>query len=69
VTVLLFGNIRADAAFPSFTVGAPVFISAATAGVLTSTELTSGQYQKIVGWATTADSIMVVPNPNWVKVA
>lgn len=31
-TMLLFGKIRADALFDTFTVGAPVYISAATAG-------------------------------------
>ena len=68
ITVMLIGSIRADAAFPALTVGAPVFISAATAGAITTTELTTGQYQKAIGWATSADSILLTGNPDWVKV-
>jgi len=68
VTVMIIGEVRADAQFPALTVGAPVFISAATGGAVTTTELTTGQYQKAIGWATTADSIMVTGNPDWVKV-
>jgi len=69
ITVMLIGSIRADAAFPALTVGAPVFISAATAGAVTSTELTTGQFQKAIGWAVDANTIILTGNPDWVKVA
>jgi hypothetical protein len=68
IKVALIGEVRADAAFPSFTVGAPVFISAATGGILTTTELTTGQYQKAIGWAKTANVVVLTGNPDWVKV-
>ena len=68
VTILIIGEARADAAFPALAVGMPVFISAATAGAVTTTELTTGQYQKCIGWATTANSVMVTGNADWVKV-
>jgi hypothetical protein len=68
VTVLISGHIRADAAFPALTVGAPVFIDPDTAGDVSTTELTTGEYQKCIGWATTANSIYLTGNPDWVKV-
>lgn len=68
VTIMLIGHIRADAAFPALTVGAPVFIDPDTSGDVTTTELTTGEYQKCIGWATTANSIFFCPNPDWVKV-
>lgn len=68
VTILIIGHIRADTAFPALTVGAPVFIDPDTAGDVTSTELTTGEYQKCLGWATTADSVFLTGNPDWVKV-
>ncbi len=68
VTIMLIGHIRADAAFPALTVGAPVFIDPDTAGDVTSTELTTGEFQKAIGWATTANTVFVTGNPDWVKV-
>ncbi len=68
ITVLIIGSVRADAAFPALTVGAPVFIDPDTAGDVSSTELTTGEFQKAIGWATTANTVMVTGNPDWVKV-
>ena len=50
------------------TIGAPVFISAATAGDMSLTELTTGQFQKVVGHVWSADEIAVNVSPDWVKV-
>jgi len=63
-TLLLYGKIRADDEFPAFTVGAPVFISAATAGLLTSTAPTGTTdfVVRLVGQATTADSLLFSPD-------
>lgn len=67
VKILLFGTIREDDW--SWTAGAPIFIDPDTAGSLTQTELTTGEYQKCVGWGHyTANEMLVVPNPDWVKV-
>ena len=57
--LLLYGKIRADDEFPTFTVGAPVFLSAATAGILSSTAPTGTTdfVVRIIGQATTADSL------------
>ena len=57
ITVLLHGIIRADAVFPTFTVGAQVFLSE-TAGDLTNTApSTADAVVRAVGFATTANEI------------
>jgi hypothetical protein len=66
--VLLWGIVRADTAFPSFTVGAPVYLST-TDGDLTSTAPTgSGDCVRIVGQAWTADELFFNPSPDWVEL-
>lgn len=68
--ILLIGMVRADTAFPSFTVGAPVFLDASTAGDLTSTVPTgSGNCIRAVGQAWTADELWFCPSPDWYKHA
>ena len=69
-TILLVGKVRADAVFPSFTVGAPVFISEATAGDLTSTApSTSTNIIRCVGQAASADELWFSPDGAWGTVA
>ncbi len=70
-TVLLTGKIRADAKFPAFTISAPIFISAATAGLLTSTRPTgtTGFIVRIVAHALTADEIYFNPDSTYIKLA
>ena len=67
-TILLFGFVRADAVFPSFTVGAPVFLSA-TDGDLTSTAPSgTGDCIRIVGQAWTADELWFSPSADWYEL-
>jgi len=70
-TALLMGKIRADAKFPSFTISAPVFISAATAGLLTSTAPTkaTNHVVRIVGHAGTGDELYVHPDSTYIEYA
>lgn len=70
-TLLLYGKIRADDEFPPFTVGAPVHISAATAGILASAAPTGTEdfVVRIVGEATTADSLFFNPDDGYVVLA
>ena len=50
-----------------FTVGAPLFISAATAGALTTTApAVAGQIVRAVGYASDANTIYFYPSPVWV---
>jgi hypothetical protein len=57
--ILLHGNIRADARFPTFTVGVPVYAST-TPGDVTATQPSgTDDVIRVVGHAATADSIDV----------
>lgn len=69
-TLLLYGKIRADDEFPAFTVGAPVHISAATAGLLASAAPTGTTdfVVRIVGKADTADSLFFSPDQAYVTL-
>ena len=62
--MLTYGKVRADTAFPTMTVAAPVFISAATAGDITSTAPTGTTdfVVRIIGSASTADSLFFNPD-------
>ena len=63
--ILLIGMVRADTAFPSFTVGAPVFLST-TDGDLSSTAPSgTGDIIRIVGQAWTADELWFCPSPDF----
>lgn len=70
-TALLMGKIRADAKFPTFTISAPVFISAATAGLLTSTAPTgtTNFVVRIVGHAGTGDELYFNPDNSYIELA
>lgn len=67
--ILLIGTVRADTAFPSFTVGAPIFVSE-TAGDLTNTAPTaSGACPKGLGHAITENEIFFNPDVLWTEHA
>lgn len=58
--IMLKGKIRADSLFPTFTVGAPVYIGA-TAGACVVTAPTAG-FIRVIGYGDTADSIYFNPD-------
>lgn len=65
-TILLNGIIRADAAFPTFTVNNPIYVSE-TAGAVTQTQPTTTDVViRIVGSALTTDEMYF--NPDWVWI-
>jgi len=61
--MLLYGKVRA-ATFPAFTVGAPVHISAATAGdvVVTAPTGTTDFVVRIIGQGCTAEDLLFCPD-------
>lgn len=64
-TILMFGNIRADAAFPTLTIGSAVYLST-TAGDITQTVLSGTDDVVIVlGKPLTADSMMFISPMDW----
>ena len=69
VTLMTHGIIKADAAFPPLTIGSAVYISAAAAGAIVVAEPTAADdVVRIVGFALTADEIMVTISPDHITV-
>lgn len=65
-TILLQGIIRADAAFPTFTVNNPVYISE-TAGAATQTQPTTTDVViRVIGFAITTDEMYFAPSPDYI---
>jgi len=68
--MLLIGNIR-SATLPALTIGAPVYISAATAGDVTVTAPTgtTGFVVRVVGYGISADDLYFNPENDWIVLA
>jgi hypothetical protein len=70
--MLLYGNIRANAKFPSFSpLSGQVYVSAASAGEVTSTAPTgtTNFVVRSVGRANTADELFFNPSEDYVELA
>lgn len=68
VTVLLYGKIRADAAFPALTIGAPVHISTTLGDVQVAAPSGSGDIVRIIGYGNTANELFFCPDNTYVEV-
>lgn len=64
--ILLQGIVRADTAFPTFTVNAPVYVSETAGDVIATSPTTEDNVVRFLGTAFTADSIYFNPAPTWV---
>ena len=66
-TILKWGKVRADTLFDTFTVGAPVYISAATAGKIVSAKPTGTTdfVVRCVGHAEDANTVFFSPSPDY----
>lgn len=66
-TILLFGKVRADANFPTLTIGAPAYISGSSAGdVVTTQPTTTDHIIRIVGYGNTADELYFNPSNDYI---
>lgn len=65
VTLLLQGQIRADAKFPALTIGAPVYLGETAGAIQVAIPTGADNVIKVVGWALTADEIYFNPSPEW----
>jgi hypothetical protein len=63
--LLRIGKVRADAAFPSFTVGAPVYASETAGDVTGTAPVTTDSVTRRCGFAITEDSIYFAPSPDY----
>lgn len=64
-TMLLYGTVRADAAFPTMTVGAPVFVSTTAGDIQTAAPSGTTDIIRIVGYGYTADELFFCPSPDF----
>lgn len=64
--ILLQGNIRADAAFPSLTISAPAFVSTTAGDIQVAAPSGTGDVVRIVGHAITADVLYFNPSTDYV---
>lgn len=67
-TILLQGNIRADAAFPALTVGANVYAGLTPGDIVTTAPSATDDVVHVVGKALTADSIYFNPSPDYITI-
>lgn len=67
-TILLQGNIRADAAFPALTIGANVYAGLTPGDIVTTAPSATDDVVHVVGKALTADSIYFNPSPDYITI-
>ena len=65
-TVLLYGNVRADAAFPTFTISAPVYISETAGDTVVAQPTTTDAVIRVLGFANTANELFFCPSPDYI---
>ena len=65
--MLLYGKINAAALFPTLTIGAPVYISAATAGlIVTAQPGSTDNVIRVIGYGNTGDELFFCPSPDYI---
>jgi hypothetical protein len=63
--VLRWGKIRADAKFPTLTVGAPAYVSPTTGAIQTAQPSGTDQVIRIVGYGCTAHELLFQPSNDY----
>ncbi len=71
ITVMVYGKVRADALYETFAVGAPLYISAATAGLPTSTAPTgtTDLVVRKVGFGEDGNTMFFTPSNDYITLA
>ena len=68
VTLLTYGQVRADAAFPALTIGAPVYLGATAGDIVTTAPAGDADVVRVMGHALTANEILFNPSGDWIVV-
>ena len=68
-TMLLWGKVRADTAFPALTVGAPVYLGEVAGDVQTTAPSDSTDIVRIVGYGNTSEELFFHPDLTYIQVA
>lgn len=64
-TMLLWGKVRADAAFPTFTVGAPAYVSTTAGDLQVAQPSGTDDVIRMVGYGNTADELFFCPSNDY----
>jgi hypothetical protein len=67
--ILLNGNIRADAVFPTLTVGAPVYMGTTAGDIQTTAPSGTTDIVRIVGYGNTANELYFNPSNDYIELA
>uniref|UniRef100_A0A6M3IJE2 Putative structural protein n=1 Tax=viral metagenome TaxID=1070528 RepID=A0A6M3IJE2_9ZZZZ len=67
--ILLFGKVRADAAFPALTIGAPVHIGEVAGDIVVAAPVTASAIVRIIGYGNTADELFFCPDNTYLELA
>ena len=67
--ILLYGKVRADAAFPALTVGAPAYVGTTAGDIQVAAPSGSADIVRIVGHGNTADELHFCPDNTFVEIA
>ena len=65
-TILLWGTVRADAVFPTFTVNAPVYISESIGNVVVTQPTTTDVVIRVLGFGLTANEMFFCPSTDYI---
>jgi hypothetical protein len=65
-TILLWGKIRADANFPTLTIGAPAYIATTNGDIQVAQPSSTDQVIRIVGYGNTADELFFCPSNDYI---
>jgi len=68
-TMLLYGVVRADTAFPAMTINNQIYVSETAGDVVVTQPSTSGVVIRVVGVALTADELLFTPSPDYITRA
>ena len=63
--MLVYGKVR-SAAFPAFTVGAPVYLSDTAGDLIVTQPSTTNFAIRICGYAITANDLLFSPSPDYI---
>ncbi len=67
-TILLWGTVRADAAFPTLTIGGSVHVGLTAGDVQVAAPSATGDIVRIVGYGNTANELYFCPDNTYVEI-
>lgn len=65
-TLLLYGNVRADTAFPALTIGAQAYVGTTAGDIQTAQPSGTDDVIRVVGFALTADELFFNPSSDYI---